>query len=88
MALIKDVLYLITPDRFVNGNPENDDIPYLKERPERENIWGRHGGDIEGIIQSLDYISEMGFTAIWINPLLENDMKKIVLSRIFNNRLL
>lgn len=72
----KDVLYLITPDRFVNGNPENDDIPYLKERPERENIWGRHGGDIEGIIQSLDYISEMGFTAIWINPLLENDMKK------------
>jgi hypothetical protein len=72
----KDVLYLITPDRFVNGNPENDDIPYLKERPDRESIWGRHGGDIEGIIQSLNYISEMGFTAIWINPLLENDMKK------------
>ena len=71
-----DALYLITPDRFVNGNKQNDDISYMNERPNRDDIWGRHGGDIDGIIQNLDYISEMGFTAIWINPLLENNMYK------------
>ena len=69
-----DVLYLITPDRFVNGDPSNDEVAGMKEKPNRTNVGGRHGGDIDGIINSLDYIKEMGFTAIWLNPVLENDM--------------
>jgi len=68
-----DVMYLITPDRFVNGNPANDNVKGMAERADRNNKGGRHGGDIAGIIQSLDYIEEMGFTAIWVNPVLEND---------------
>ena len=71
-----DVLYLITPDRFANGNEQNDSIPGLKEGKNRSFKGGRHGGDIEGIRKNLDYIADMGFTAIWLNPLLENDMKE------------
>jgi neopullulanase len=70
----KDVMYLITPDRFVNGNPDNDAIAGMKEKPDRNNKGGRHGGDISGIVQSLDYLADMGFTAVWVNPVLENDM--------------
>ncbi|PVX51751.1 glycosidase [Balneicella halophila] len=69
-----DVMYLIAPDRFVNGNPDNDEIAGMKEKKNRNFNGGRHGGDIQGIVNSLDYISEMGFTAIWLNPVLENDM--------------
>jgi glycosidase len=68
-----DVLYLIMPDRFANGNPSNDVIKGMKEGLERNDPDGRHGGDIQGIIDHLDYVSEMGFTAIWLNPVLEND---------------
>ncbi|MGB0429006.1 MAG: glycoside hydrolase family 13 protein [Bacteroidia bacterium] len=71
-----DVIYLITPDRFANGNTENDNIADLKEKTKRSFNGGRHGGDIAGIDQNLDYIKNMGFTCVWINPLLENDMKK------------
>lgn len=70
-----DVMYLITPDRFANGDPLNDGIATLKEKPDRTHIGGRHGGDIEGIRRNLDYISGMGFTAVWLNPVLENDME-------------
>ena len=70
----KDVLYLITPDRFVNGDTNNDNIEGLREKMDRSNKGGRHGGDLQGIQQSLDYISDMGYTAIWLNPVLENDM--------------
>lgn len=69
-----DVMYLITPDRFANGNPDNDAVAGMREAPNRETLGGRHGGDIAGIQQNLDYIKDMGFTAIWVNPLLENDM--------------
>lgn len=69
-----DVMYLITPDRFVNGNADNDEIRGMKEKPNRSFKGGRHGGDIKGILDNLDYISDMGFTAIWLNPVLENDM--------------
>lgn len=70
-----DVIYLITPDRFSNGNPQNDIFPSLKETEiDRSNAYARHGGDIEGIINHLDYIENMGFTAIWPTPLLINDM--------------
>ena len=71
----EDVLYLITPDRYVNGDPSNDEVAGMKEKLNRSFKGGRHGGDIEGIRKSLDYLADMGFTAIWLNPLLENDME-------------
>ena len=72
-----DVIYLITPDRFANGNPSNDIMPQLKEKSiNREKDYSRHGGDIEGITNKLGYIEKMGFTAIWSTPLLMNDMEK------------
>lgn len=70
----KDVIYLITPDRFVNGDQSNDSHPEYVDTFDREDPYGRHGGDLEGIIQRLDYIEEMGFTALWLNPVLENAM--------------
>jgi glycosidase len=71
---MSDAIYLLMPDRFSNGNPDNDDIPGMLEKADRSNPDGRHGGDIEGIINKLDYIKDLGATAIWINPLLENNM--------------
>lgn len=69
-----DAIYLITPDRFANGDPGNDNVGNLKERADRNNPDGRHGGDIQGIVDHLDYVKDMGFSAIWLNPVLENDM--------------
>jgi glycosidase len=72
-----DVIYLITPDRFANGNPDNDIIPGMKEQGvDRTDDYARHGGDIRGMIDHLDYIGGMGFTAIWPTPLLTNDMPR------------
>ena len=71
-----DVIYLITPDRFANGDPGNDQVEGMKELPNRTDKDGRHGGDLQGIRNSLDYIGEMGFTAIWLNPVLENNMTR------------
>ena len=68
-----DVIYLITPDRYANGDPSNDSSSQLKEKQNRLKKGGRHGGDIQGIIDHLDYIFDMGFTQIWLNPVLEND---------------
>jgi neopullulanase len=68
-----DVLYLITPDRFANGDPSNDNHPDMREKSNRSFKGGRHGGDIEGIIKNLDYIKSTGFSAIWLNPVLENN---------------
>lgn len=72
-----DVICLITPDRFVNGNPENDWVEGMKEKPNREDKNGRHGGDIRGIINSLDYLQNLGYTAVWLNPVLENNMTQV-----------
>lgn len=69
-----DVMYLITPDRFANGDPSNDNMPGMKEQANRPDPNGRHGGDIAGIIKNLDYIEEMGYTALWLNPVIENNM--------------
>ncbi|WP_345167192.1 glycoside hydrolase family 13 protein [Algibacter aquimarinus] len=70
-----DAIYLITPDRFANGDPENDIVENLKEKKiDRNDGYARHGGDIKGIINNLDYIQDMGFTALWPCPLLTNDM--------------
>ena len=69
-----DAIYLITPDRFVNGDPDNDAVAGMLEKPNRKDKGGRHGGDVQGIVNSLDAIKDMGFTAIWTNPILENNM--------------
>ncbi|MBL4746115.1 MAG: glycoside hydrolase family 13 protein [Flavobacteriaceae bacterium] len=72
-----DAIYLITPDRFSNGDTGNDVLETLLEKKiDRSNDYARHGGDIKGISQRLDYISDLGFTAIWPSPLLTNDMKE------------
>ncbi len=71
-----DVIYLITPDRFANGDPENDEVAGMKEMPNRADKDGRHGGDLRGIINNLDYIHDLGFTAVWLNPVLENNMTR------------
>ncbi len=68
-----DVIYLITPDRFANGDTNNDALADLKDGYNRSAEYGRHGGDIQGIIDHLGYIKDLGFTAIWLNPILEND---------------
>ncbi len=69
-----DAIYLITPDRFANGDPSNDRLDGMNEgKYGREYPFGRHGGDIQGIIDHLDYIQDMGFTALWPSPLLENN---------------
>ncbi len=71
-----DVLYLIMPDRFANGNPDNDQIPMrMPYKVDRNHHSARHGGDLKGISERLDYLSDLGVTAIWLNPVLENDME-------------
>ncbi|WP_202266030.1 MULTISPECIES: glycoside hydrolase family 13 protein [unclassified Alteromonas] len=70
----KDAIYLIAPDRFANGDPSNDNVEGYKDTVDRAEKGGRHGGDIKGIIDNLDYVKEMGFTQIWTMPLLENAM--------------
>ena len=72
-----DVVYLITPDRYANGNIDNDIVDGLKEsKINRSDGYARHGGDLKGIIDNLSYIEDMGFTSIWLNPVLINDMKE------------
>lgn len=68
-----DVIYLLTPDRFANGNMNNDTITGMADKSKRDHKDGRHGGDIQGILDHLDYIKEMGFTLVWPTPMLEND---------------
>ena len=78
-----DAIYLITPDRFANANTNNDSPLAMEGQPEllertidRTNDYARHGGDIQGITQHLDYIHDLGFTAVWPQPLLTNNMKR------------
>ena len=69
-----DAIYLVMPDRFANGNPANDDMPAMVEKCDRKAPYGRHGGDLAGIAAHLDFIGDLGMTAIWINPVQENNM--------------
>ncbi|WP_405575360.1 glycoside hydrolase family 13 protein [Winogradskyella sp. Asnod2-B02-A] len=70
-----DAIYLITPDRFANANPQNDEVEgLLQQGIDRTDGYARHGGDLEGITNHLDYIEDIGFTAVWPCPVLENDM--------------
>ncbi|MCI2228216.1 glycoside hydrolase family 13 protein [Polaribacter sp. MSW13] len=72
-----DAIYLITPDRFSNAIESNDVNTKLKDTSlDRSDGYKRHGGDLQGIINHVDYISDLGFTAIWPTPVLINDMPK------------
>ena len=71
-----DFIYLIMPDRFANADPTNDSHPDLHEQSNRKDPWGRHGGDLQGIIDHLDYIAQLGVTAIWNTPVLEDNDPK------------
>ena len=68
-----DMIYLIMPDRFANGDPSNDSTDDTAEKADRADGNGRHGGDIQGVIDHLDYISELGATYIWTTPFLEDN---------------
>jgi neopullulanase len=72
-----DFMYLIMPDRFSNGDPSNDKIAGMKDPSfSRDSIYYRHGGDLQGVINHLDYLQELGVTAVWLNPVLENNMPR------------
>jgi len=71
----EDFIYLIMPDRFSNGDVSNDKITGLKDQSlNRTEIFHRHGGDLKGIENHLDYLDDMGITALWLNPVIQNDM--------------
>lgn len=71
----KDVLYLIMPDRFSNGEETNDRVIGMKDQTlNRDTVFNRHGGDLKGIENHLEYLNDLGVTALWLNPVLENDM--------------
>ncbi len=70
-----DFIYLLMPDRFSNGDESNDRIPGLKDQTlNRDSMFHRHGGDLQGVINHLDYLQELGVTALWMTPVQENDM--------------
>jgi glycosidase len=73
----RDLVYLIMPDRFANGNRHNDTIAGTKEKAvNRDSMFYRHGGDIQGVIDHLDYIRELGATAVWLTPVQDNDQPR------------
>ncbi len=71
----EDLVYLIMPDRFSNGDPSNDRVPgMLDQTLRRDTVFNRHGGDLKGVQNHLDYLQDLGVTTIWLNPVIENDM--------------
>lgn len=73
-ATSSDLMYLILPDRFSNGDPSNDRVPgMLDQTLRRDTVFNRHGGDLKGIQNHLDYLKDLGVTALWLNPVIEND---------------
>lgn len=72
---VEDVIYLITPDRFANGLPENDVVPGIRDDFDPSQHHMRHGGDLQGLIDRLGYLEDLGVTALWLNPILENDVQ-------------
>jgi glycosidase len=70
----KDLIYLIMPDRFSNGDPSNDTQSWMREKTvNRDSMYSRHGGDIQGVMNHLDYLKDLGVTTIWMTPEVEND---------------
>ncbi len=71
----EDLIYLLMPDRFSNGDPSNDRIPGMKDQSlNRDSLYFRHGGDLQGVKHHLDYLQDLGITAVWMMPVLKNDM--------------
>jgi neopullulanase len=71
-----DLVYLIMPDRFSDGDYSNDRIQGMKDQSlNRDSMYARHGGDIQGVINHLDYLKELGITTVWLTPVMENDMR-------------
>ncbi|ETZ20054.1 glycoside hydrolase family 13 protein [Pedobacter sp. V48] len=71
----KDLIYLLMPDRFANGDKSNDVIKGMREtKLNRDSMYYRHGGDLQGLIGKLDYLKDLGITTIWMTPEIENDM--------------
>ncbi|MBN2805969.1 MAG: glycoside hydrolase family 13 protein [Prolixibacteraceae bacterium] len=68
-----DVMYLLFPDRFANGDLSNDNVDRMPDKIDREHQYGRRGGDIQGIIDNIDYLKDLGITAVWTTPLLEDN---------------
>lgn len=72
-----DLVYLIMPDRFSNGDPSNDYFEDMRDKGhDRENPFDRHGGDLKGVQNHLSYLEELGVTSIWMTPVVENDMTR------------
>lgn len=69
----EDVIYLIMPDRFVNGDESNDAVDGYVDSYQNEFAQARHGGDIEGVINKLDYLKDLGISTIWLTPIIENN---------------
>jgi glycosidase len=70
----EDLIYLIMPDRFANGDLQNDEVPSMKQsKTNREGQYQRHGGDLQGVMDHLDYLQELGITTLWLNPIEEID---------------
>ena len=72
----KDAVYLVMPDRFANGDPSNDSVAGLHEDADWQHPYGRHGGDLAGIIKNLNYLESLGMTQLWMTPVLENNQKE------------
>lgn len=73
-----DLIYLIMPDRFVNGDEKNDAFADLRDSSsDRNNPYARHGGDLKGVESRLDYLNDLGVTSIWMTPIQENNMPKM-----------
>ncbi len=71
----KDFIYFLMPDRFSNGDKSNDKVAGLKDQSlNRDSIFLRHGGDLQGVLNHLDYLQGLGVTSLWMTPVLENDM--------------
>ncbi|MEO7764394.1 MAG: alpha-amylase family glycosyl hydrolase, partial [Ferruginibacter sp.] len=71
----KDFMYLIMPDRFSNGDETNDRVVGMRDQTlNRDTVFNRHGGDLQGIANKLDYLQSLGVTTLWLNPVIENDM--------------
>jgi glycosidase len=70
----KDLIYLIMPDRFSNGDSSNDSFANMREQGvHRDSMFSRHGGDLQGVMNHLNYLKDLGVTAVWLTPAIEND---------------
>ena len=80
-----DLVYLIMPDRFVNGDSSNDRVTSLRDTScDRNDPYARHGGDLQGVSQKMDYLKELGVTALWMTPVVENDMPRTLEAEQYN----